>query len=73
MKMTLAAFLFLISTTLYAQVSAETDSTSKSGVIEKLFDFADNTVDFYYEKEAVGSFIVSVNFSKLENSVLFVV
>lgn len=29
---------------------------------------ADNTVDFYYEKEAVGSFIVSLNFSKLENS-----
>lgn len=29
---------------------------------------ADNTVGFYYEKEAVGSFIVSVNFSKLENT-----
>lgn len=29
---------------------------------------ADNTVDFYYEKEAVGSFIVSLNFSKLENA-----
>ena len=28
----------------------------------------DNTVDFYYEKEAVGSFILSLNFSKLENS-----
>lgn len=34
----------------------------------KITKNADNSVDFYYEKEAVGSFIVSLDFSKLENS-----
>jgi outer membrane protein assembly factor BamA len=65
MKITLAAFLFIISTTLYAQVSAETDSTSKSGLVEKLFDFADNTVDLISGEK--WSFIPAVVYSPETN------
>lgn len=65
MKITLAAFLFIISTTLYAQVAVETDSTSKSGVIEKLFDFADKTVDLISGEK--WSFIPAVVYSPETN------
>lgn len=52
--------LFAISVNTYAQHSPN--------LFIKTTKNADNSVDFYYEKEAVGSFIVNVNFSKLENS-----
>lgn len=65
MKITLAAFLFIISTTLYAQVAVETDSTSKSGVIEKFFDFADKTVDLISGEK--WSFIPAVVYSPETN------
>ncbi|AFL83491.1 outer membrane protein [Belliella baltica DSM 15883] len=65
MKMTLAAFLFLLSTTIYAQETAETDSSSNSGLIEKLFDFADHTVDLISGEK--WSFIPAVVYSPETN------
>ncbi len=52
--------LFAILVNTYAQQSPN--------LYIKTIKNADNSVDFYYEKEAVGSFIVSLKFSKLENS-----
>lgn len=52
--------LFAIWVTTYAQ--------QNPGLHIKTIKNPDNTVDFYYEKEAAGSFIVRLNFSKLENS-----
>lgn len=51
--------LLVVNNSLYSQAPNLHIKTTKN---------ADNSVDFYYEKEAVGSFIVSLNFSKLENS-----
>ncbi|MBP6182301.1 hypothetical protein [Flavobacterium sp.] len=51
--------LLVVNNSLYSQAPNLHIKTTKN---------ADNTVDFYYEKEAVGSFIVSLNFSKLENT-----
>lgn len=65
MKITLAAFLFLLSTTLYAQEPVELDSSSKSGLIEKLFDFADKTVDLISGEN--WSFIPAVVYSPETN------
>ncbi|WP_026713959.1 peptidoglycan DD-metalloendopeptidase family protein [Flavobacterium daejeonense] len=52
--------LFVIWVTSYAQENPNLHIKANKN--------ADNTVDFYYEKGAVGSFIVSLNFSKLENA-----
>lgn len=65
MKTILAAFLFVLSTTVYAQESVEADSTFKSGVIEKLFDFADKTVDLISGEK--WSFIPAVVYSPETN------
>ncbi len=61
MRKTWAVFLFLLSTSLSAQEAFEKDSISKTGVIEKLFDFADKTVDLISGEK--WSFIPAVVYS----------
>jgi len=55
-----ALFFLVLTINLYAQ--------QNPNLYIKVNKNADNTVDFYYDKEAAGSFIVSLNFSKLENT-----
>ncbi|OYX82304.1 MAG: hypothetical protein B7Y83_15205 [Flavobacteriales bacterium 32-34-25] len=51
--------LLVVNNSLYSQAPSLHIKTTRN---------ADNTVDFYYEKEAAGSLIVNLNFSRLENS-----
>lgn len=65
MKITWAAFLLILTPSLYAQESVEVDPTSKSSAIEMLFDFADKTVDLISGEK--WSFIPAVVYSPETN------
>lgn len=58
----------LFTILLLVAILVNTYAQQKPNLYIKAIKNVDNTVDFYYEKEAVGSFIVSLNFSKLENT-----